>query len=181
MTIVKHRFLNHAINPHTETLIIGSFNPEAEDNKANFFYGRSRNFLWRLLPRALNAETLKGATKEKKLSFIESSKVDFVDLIKSVKVEEGEEANYLDTYIDFRVEEWTDVLAEMKALKNLKRVCFTRKTFERIPNMEKKIQEIQSYCESLKIKFSCLSTPARFYNEEKQAEWTKFMDSDSVA
>jgi G:T/U-mismatch repair DNA glycosylase len=175
MAIVQHKFLNHTISPNTETLIIGSFNPNAEDSKADFFYGRSRNFLWRLLPNAFKVDTLKGRTKKDKLSFIATHKVDFIDLMKSVKVEEGEETNYLDTYIDFRVEEWADVLAEMKALKNLKRVCFTRKTFDRIPNMEKKILEIQQYCESANIKFTCLSTPARFYNEEKQAEWIQFI------
>ncbi len=179
MTIVKHKFSNHTINPNTETLIIGSFNPEAADNAADFFYGRSRNFLWRLLPVALNSETLKGVAKEKKLYFIEANKVDFIDLIKAVKVEEGEEANYLDTYIDFRVEEWADVLSEMNALKNLKRVCFTRKTFDRIPNMEKKIQEIQQYCESANIRFKCMTTPARYYSSEKQEEWNEFMKSSS--
>ena len=94
-----------------------------------------------------------------------------------MKVDEGEEANYLDTYIDFRVKEWSDILNELKSLKNLKRVCFTRRTFERIPNMAMKIQEVQKYCESSKIKFKCMSTPARFYNEEKQAEWTQFINN----
>jgi G:T/U-mismatch repair DNA glycosylase len=178
MAIVQHKFKKHSINPNTETLIIGSFNPKAEENSADFFYGRSRNFLWRLLPAAFSVETLKGSKKKDKLAFITSHKVDFIDLIKSVKVEEGEEANYLDTYIDFRVEEWTDVLSEIKALKNLKRVCFTRKTFDRIPNMANKIQEIQKYCEASKIKFKSMATPARIYNEEKQTEWTEFVKSN---
>ena len=176
MTIVNHKFLNHTINPNTETLIIGSFNPEAEGNNVDFFYGRSRNFLWRLLPTALGLDSLKGALKENKLSFIETHKVDFIDLIKSANVEDGEEANYLDNYIDSKVEEWSDVLSEIKALKNLKRVCFTRKTFGRVPNMEKKIQEIQKYCDSSNIHFQCMSTPARTYNKEKQEEWTQFFN-----
>lgn len=42
---VKHRFINHKINPDTEILILGTFNPEAKENEADFFYGRSRNYL----------------------------------------------------------------------------------------------------------------------------------------
>lgn len=179
MAIVQHKFLKHAINPSTETLIIGSFNPKAAGNNADFFYGRSRNFMWRLLPSAFGLDTLKGGAKKKKLSFMAMQKVDFIDLIKSVNVDEGEEANYLDTYIDFRVAEWSEVLSEIKGLKNLKRVCFTRKTFDRIPNMEKKIQEIQKYCDSSKIYFKCMPTPARFYNEEKQEEWNEFIANPS--
>lgn len=175
MIIVNHRFLTHAINPNTETLIIGSFNPDVEANKADFFYGRSRNFLWRLLPTVFGEESMKGAPKDEKLAFIAAHNIDFIDLTKSVNVDEGEEANYLDTYIDFRVAEWNDVLSVIKALKNLKRVCFTRKTFDRIPNMERQIREIQTYCEASKIHFKCVSTPARFYNSEKQEEWTEFI------
>ncbi len=70
MPIVKHRFQSHSIHPATETLIVGTFNPEAEANEADFFYGRSRNFLWRLLPTALGSEDLKGRLKEEKVNFI---------------------------------------------------------------------------------------------------------------
>jgi hypothetical protein len=45
MTNIKHRFLNHNINPLTETLIIGIFNPDTKENTADFFYGRQRIFL----------------------------------------------------------------------------------------------------------------------------------------
>ena len=71
MTIIKHRFLSHEINSATEILIIGTFNPDAKDNKAEFFYGRDRNFLWRLLPTAFGIENLKDKTKREKLDFIQ--------------------------------------------------------------------------------------------------------------
>jgi len=32
MTTIKHRFLDHQINPQTETLVVGTFNPDAEDS-----------------------------------------------------------------------------------------------------------------------------------------------------
>jgi len=40
MITVQHRFLDHQINSETETLIIGTFNPETTNNDAEFFYGR---------------------------------------------------------------------------------------------------------------------------------------------
>lgn len=66
MITVQHRFLDHQINPDTETLIIGTFNPDAADNNADFFYGRSRNYLWRLLPLAYGETDLKEHLNKKK-------------------------------------------------------------------------------------------------------------------
>jgi G:T/U-mismatch repair DNA glycosylase len=174
MKIIKHKFHNHLINPETQILIIGTFNPDTENNPAEFFYGRSRNFLWRLLPTAFNFNDLKGKSKADKLDFISKEKIDFVDLITSVAIEEGNETNYNDAYIDSRVLEWRDILAELKRLKKLKKVCFTRKSFSDIPEMKKKIEEVKDYCDNNGIPFEYLTTPARFYREDKQQEWTTF-------
>lgn len=48
LTLIKHKFGEHKINPETEILVIGTFNPETPENKTAFFYGRQRNFLWTL-------------------------------------------------------------------------------------------------------------------------------------
>jgi len=74
MKRIKHRFINHTINPKTEILIIGTFNPDTEENIADFFYGRSRNFLWTLLATAYNEASLKGQPRDEKLKFIEKIK-----------------------------------------------------------------------------------------------------------
>jgi G:T/U-mismatch repair DNA glycosylase len=50
---IPHKFLDRKINPETQTLIIGTFNPAADKNPATFFYSRGRNHFWRLLPTAL--------------------------------------------------------------------------------------------------------------------------------
>src|SRR5690606_37338408 len=146
MITVRHRFLDHKINPEIETLIIGTFNPETADNDAEFFYGRSRNYLWRLLPTAFGKPDLKGASKQEKLEFIKNHKIGLIDLIEEIKVEEGQEANYYDGYIDSKVIRWTNIIGLIDTLPNLKRVCFTRKTFSDISNMKKKIDEIQEHC-----------------------------------
>ena len=42
MVLIKHKFRHELIAPVTETLIIGTFNPDFDGNNAEFFYGRSR-------------------------------------------------------------------------------------------------------------------------------------------
>lgn len=177
MTKIRHRFINHNINPNTKILIIGTFNPDTEENKADFFYGRQRNFLWTLIPTAFNEASLKGRARNEKLKFIEQYEIDFIDLISEVDVDEV--ANYDDDYLDSKVTIWKDVVSEIDKLKNLKQVCLTRKTFGKIPNMKTKIDEIKNHCDMKGINFTLLSTPARFVNETKQIEWTKFFRYDN--
>jgi len=179
MTRIRHRFIDHKINPQTETLIVGTFNPDAADNEAEFFYGRERNFLWRLLPTAIGYENLKGKPKKEKLEFIQQNKIDFIDLISEVSVEEGEETNYEDKYIDDKVIEWRKIVDEIKKLDNLKRVAFTRKTLADIPQMKIRIEEIQNYCKKKQIPFYFLKTPARTYSEGKQKLWTDLFTNDN--
>lgn len=173
MKIIRHRFENHSINPHTEVLIVGTFNPEVPDNEAEFFYGRKRNFLWRLLPASYQQQDLKGASMQEKLSFITTNKIDFIDLVKSVKVEPGQEANYSDAYIDKHIEETNDVTDLIKSLRHLKKVVVTRQTFLGVPKIKHQVDSICEYCQQNNIAFECLPTPARFYNEQKQQVWTK--------
>jgi G:T/U-mismatch repair DNA glycosylase len=177
MTKIRHRFIDHKINPKTEILVIGTFNPDTEENIADFFYGRQRNFLWTLIPTAFNETSLKGKTRDEKLKFIEKYRIDFIDLISEVEVEKV--ANYDDGYLDSKVTEWRDVISEIGKLANLKRVCLTRKSFGDIPNMKAKIEEIKSHCEKNKIPFQLLMTPARFYGQAKQTEWTNFFNNDN--
>jgi G:T/U-mismatch repair DNA glycosylase len=174
MAIIQHKFLEHKINPKIETLIIGTFNPSTPNNNAEFFYGRSRNFLWELLPTAFEQNSLKSASKQQKVDFINKYKIDFIDLIKEVDVEQGQEANYDDTYIDPKVISWIEI-NELEKLKNLKRVCVTRKTFSGVPNIKKHVDEIEKYCKDKEIKFQKIVSPARFYSQSKQEEWTNFL------
>lgn len=173
MAIVKHRFRNHKINPDTEILIIGTFNPDTPENIADFFYGRQRNFLWTLVPKAFGDESLKGKTREEKLLFINSKSIDFIDLISEVDVDET--SNYDDDYLDSKVKTWRNVIVEIEQLKKLSKVCFSRKSFSGIPKMKERIESIRLHCEQWGIHFEYLTTPARFYRADKQEEWTKFL------
>jgi G:T/U-mismatch repair DNA glycosylase len=176
MINIKHKFLDHKIDLAVETLIIGTFNPDTKKNKATFFYGRGRNYLWRILPIAYNESDLKKAEKEEKIRFIKKHKVDFIDLIAEVEVEDEQVKNYYDRYLDKRENIlWREILPEIKKLKSLKRVCFTRKTISDIPNMLRRIEIIEDYCKEHRISFKALSTPARYYRDDKQTEWTNFL------
>lgn len=177
MAKIKHRFIHHQVDPQTEILIIGTFNPDTEKNVADFFYGRPRNFLWTLIPTAFGKPSLKGKSRNEKHDFVKRFKIDFIDLISEVDVAEA--TNYNDSYIDSKVTEWRDVITELDKLNNLKKICLTRKSFGDIPKMKAKIDEIKSYCERRKIPFRFLSTPARFYGPDKQTEWSEFFRDDS--
>lgn len=177
MVLIRHKFITHKINPNTETLIIGTFNPESENNEADFFYGRARNYLWKLLPTAFNKDSLKGKSKDDKVAFINKYKIDFIDLIASVDVEYT--GNYNDAYLDNKVKEWRDVISEINNLTNLKKICITRKTFSDVPCMKGKVDLIKEHSLLNGVKFQLLTTPARFYRIDKQKEWSNFLFDDN--
>lgn len=175
MIIVKHKFQDHIVAVETKILIVGTFNPAAEGNEASFFYSRSRNNLWKLLPLSYGEENLKDAEPSEKIKFIEKYKIDFVDLIEEVSVERGSETNYYDSYIDSRVTKWKNIQDLIDNLPELKKVCFSRKTFSGIPNMKERIEAIRIYAEKRGIYFEYLKTPARGYSVEKQKIWKSFL------
>jgi G:T/U-mismatch repair DNA glycosylase len=176
---IKHRFTHHKINPETEILIVGTFNPDTEKNPADFFYGRSRNHLWQLLPSAFNLPTLKGKSKEEKSSFMRQMKIDFADIVGEIEVDEGSETNYKDEYIDNKITVTHDIIKQIQILKKLKKVCFTRKTFGSIPNIKKEIKKVEDYCKENRIFFQYIITPARIYDKNKQEEWTNFLKGNT--
>jgi len=103
-------------------------------------------------------------------------KIDFTDLIASVRIEPGQETNYDDKYLDTHDPNWNDVLSLITNHKSDKKVIFTRKSFVGIPKMKKQISEIKQYCESNGIQFQYLVTPSRFYSVSKQLEWKNFIN-----
>ncbi|WP_375786306.1 hypothetical protein ACE10Z_01110 [Bradyrhizobium sp. Pha-3] len=177
-SIVKHKFSGHRICPRTETLIIGTFNPDTPRNRAEFFYSTGRNYLWRILPVAFGEEPLNQNDVLEKLEFIRAKRIDFIDLIASVEVKRGREGVRSDVFIDSKVRSWTDVIREVDELSELRRVCFTRKTFYKIPEIKNQIETLSERLRGRAIKLTCLVSPARYYSCGKQKEWTEFLMSD---
>lgn len=170
MPIIQHKFRNHQVSLDTTILILGTFNPDIPEGPT-FFYGRPRNFLWRLLPGCWNLPSLKTQPLNAKQAFMSAHRIDFADVIHSVDVPVGQHANFLDTYIDDKVQQWKDIITLINQLSKLAAVYFTRKTFGGIPNIQNEISNIKSHCTNNNIKFCLLETPARFYNAGKQQQW----------
>ncbi len=167
---IEHKFKDHKIGNETKILIIGTFNPNVSKNEATFFYGRSRNFLWSLLPKVFGEESLKDKDTKLKLAFMNAYKIDFVDLIAEIEVRGGKENDYSDEYLDSKVLKWINIF---EIIKNnpIKEVYFTRKTFSEIKNIKNKISNIEGYCNDNGIRFGYLDTPARYENEKKLKSW----------
>lgn len=178
MPLLSHKFEDHIIDPKTEILIIGTFNPNIPEGP-DFFYGRPRNFLWQLLPQSYGLPSLKQAGLQAKKDFMREYHIDFADLIGSVNVEAGQEDNVADIYIDGKAQTWKQISQIIDGLPNLSAVFLTRKTFNGIPKITGKIREIQRQVRDRGLYFACLKTPARYAGEAKQHYWiSKIIDRE---
>lgn len=170
MQTVKHKFKNLLPSPDTEILILGTFVPQDEDD-TDFFYGRTRNFLWHLLPICWKQASLKDMPLSAKQQFMQRYKIGFADLIDALDVPEGEETSTDDTFVDSHVSQWNDLISLIDSLNALKAVYFTRKTFNGIPNMKSQLRLIADHCQQKGIRMCKLDTPARHFSVEKQQQW----------
>lgn len=170
---IEHLCSDHKIDPETETLMIGTFNPRYPGNKADFFYGRGKNYLWRLLPNSFGeAIDLKAAPLPIKKEFMKRHKVDFIDLISSASIKPGWKLNFQDRDLNDNCElEWRVIETETATIP-LKRALFTRKAFNDVPKMRDRVNALTSYFSGRGVKVGFLPTPSRFYNDDKQREWT---------
>ncbi len=173
---ILHLTRSHEISKETEILLLGTFNPDTPGNTADFFYGRPRNFMWTLLPGVFGEASLKHSPISEKRNFMQRYKIDFIDLISEVVVDEA--TNYEDQYLDSKEIKWRDVQAEIAKLPQLKMVCFTRKSFSGIPKMRRQVEAIQDYCMQKGIAFHMLSTPSRFYSSQKETEWKSVLNPE---
>ncbi len=170
MPQVTHKFKHIFPDADIQTLILGTFVPEGEDD-TDFFYGRSRNYLWHLLPICWKGESLKDVALNEKQYFLQEHKIGFADLIAVLEVPEGEETNTDDIFVDTHVLQWNDIISLIDSLPDLKAVYFTRKTFNGIPNLKVQLNLIAAHCKQKGIRICKLETPARHFSEEKQQQW----------
>lgn len=176
--MITHVCADHVIDPDTETLIVGTFNPRTPDNVANFFYGRPNNAMWTFLAKAYKVDDLKSKSKEEKLKFLHAYHIDFIDLISEIG---DAPPNYQDRLIDCQTNiKWNDVPAEIGKLKKLKRVAISRKGFKDVPNIRTRVAEIRSFLADKSTIFRCVHTPARARNRA-WPEWSEFLHTNSDA
>ncbi len=177
MIHIKHRLGEYKNKENIKILILGTFNPDTPNNPADFFYGRNKNYLWNLLPKVFGYKELKGASIEDKEKFMHIFKIGFTDIIQEVCIENGEETNYADNYIDNKVSKWIDFEAFINQFQSIEKVFFTRKTFSDVPKIKKYLEHIKSICLKHNIKLYYLPTPSRFENKAKLKEWSTIIKS----
>jgi G:T/U-mismatch repair DNA glycosylase len=155
----------HAIGPfvdvETEILIIGAFYPKSEsdkkrqDGKEPFYYDSPKDAFWSILPQIFCGSNcdLTDAGADEQRKFLKRYKIGLIDLIA-----EAELARFAINSLQSGDFELTDILAQMKQLKNLKKVAFNRSDFNNGPN-EIKIQkeQIEVYCQEKQIDFAALT------------------------
>lgn len=169
--LLQHKFLKTYPMQGKKILIIGTFNPDVECNKAEFFYGRSRNFFWTLLPKMFGEESLKGYV-EKQKEFLKRHDIELSDLILSAELDECDICNYGDDKLSDVKEYNTQNILNTLACGNTKEVYFTRKSFDKsVAGIKNEIYKVKEFCDSHNIKFRFLPTPSRFCNEKKLEEW----------
>lgn len=171
MVTVKHKFADYKIDPSCEILMIGTFNPACAGNPVEIFYGRSRNYLWTLLPMVFSEPSLKQAAAEIKRAFLRFHRIDFVDLIAEINVDR--ENDYSDRYISNAITKAWDIASEIESLRALKAAFFTRKTFSDVPRIRQLAGNAVAQLTKKRVAIDYLPTPARFINQAKQREWNE--------
>jgi hypothetical protein len=170
-TGILHKFRSHQVNPKTKMLLAGTFHPDISKS-GDFFYSLAGNCLWKILPACYDEGDLRESPLRSKRDFMDRHRIDFMDIIGSLKQGfEGERYHYGDEFIDSYIDEWNDLEQAIDRLDFLESVYFTRKTFGRIPNIERRVAEIRNHCVEKSIRFSLLETPARYFNDSKIQSW----------
>ncbi len=168
---VKHKFLELYPLQGKKIVIIGTFNPDVECNDAEFFYGRARNFFWRLLPEVFGKESLKGDVKKQK-EFLKEHDIELSDLILIVEMSQKNICSYGDDKLTNVITYNTDNIIKSLSKGRTKELYFTRKSFDKsVQKIRDEIYKIKEFCEQNGIKFRFLPTPSRFYSEKKLEEW----------
>jgi len=96
------------------TLIIGTFNPEHDwhpTNMANYFYGRRRNYLWKILPRFAGLDSIAHADVDAQIVFLDNHKIALTDLlirINDADLDNEEHVRRIRTVLDDELERFTN-------------------------------------------------------------------------
>jgi hypothetical protein len=178
--ILCNKFKGYKPHSETEILILGTFHPEVR-RTGNFFYCAPGNYLWKILPVSFNEKDLCNQPLSKKKEFMRDFRIDFTDIIDSIKTIPQESLfNFGDEHIDSFVDQWSPIESTIANLKHLKAAYFTRKTLGTIPNIEKKIAQIRNHCVQKSIRFSLLETPERHFAKSKILSWKMTIIDKSV-
>lgn len=160
-----------------ETLIIGTFNPQNEFapiNHANYYYGRTRNYFWKVIPKFVCVDGINSLDVLLQIEFLKNQKIGLTDLL--ISINDAEIGNQIhidrirsfeDTQIElFNSFEWnTENIIKTLKSNRIKAVFFTKlgHSDARINNQntfEAQMRIIENYCTQNNISNNRLHTPS---------------------
>lgn len=182
-----HKFFGHAdhllgdqsLIPSwkVNTLIIGTFNPETiwhPQNAAQYFYGRTKNYLWKILPQFVGADAIPHADVAAQMEFLKQHNIGLTDLlirINDAEIENPDHVTKIRTVLDdqieqFNVFEWnTSFIMDYITNNDIQAIYFTKLGNPNQINInpqtfEAQIREIENRCSDLEIPSYRLHTPS---------------------
>jgi len=186
----SHRFLNELIPDwEIEYLFVGTFNPEWDSpngNNANYFYGRSTNDFWYILPQVFGGKNLmdKRFQKETLKDYLKNKKIGLTDIVERIDNVDFNIAQHKKDVFSFQDKEiekykivFNDEIINLINRNTLRGIFFTRKVNNNSVLCQKWL-EIRKYCEDKGVvRVAELVTPSRGYHsngytrDRKLQEW----------
>lgn len=187
----EHKFKRHLnlqkLNFVPETLIVGTFNPNIEGNKAEWFYGRFDNNFWDVLPRLYGEKSMRCSTTSEWKSFCKEHKIAITDLICSIEdadMNRKEDVARLKTFSDksiandFKKYEFTEIDKLLAKNRSIKNVYFTRGVSETF--WKKLWKPVEKYCNENGFHEAKLITPSG-YAFYQQAKYNKLYPTEPLS
>lgn len=153
-----------------DTLIIGTFNPEnawAPNNDAEYFYGRPRNYFWRILPRFAGEPSIHRLDVHSQIDFLQRKKIAVTDLlieIEGADINNLEHIQLINGFLDddvnnFAPLRWnTQRIIHYLTVNDVKAVYFTKLGGNGV--FEPQMVIIEDFCHENGISVKRLHTPS---------------------
>lgn len=158
------------------TLIVGTFNPKIEGNKAEWFYGRFDNNFWDVLPRIYNKNSMRCSTPKDWKVFCKEHHIAITDLIESIEdadmnneIHRAKLKTYSDKSIStsFQDHSFVDIVKLLELHPTIKHIYLTRGIGETF--WKRAWRPIQNYARINNLDVVNLITPSgyAFYQQGK--------------
>ncbi len=162
---------------NVDTLIIGTFNPDNifhPNNTALYFYGRKKNYFWKILPVFINNNLISIENPQNQIEFLKKYKIGLTDLLIEVRdadLNNNDHISRIKTVLDSKLEGFNELIWNTNYIKkyildkNVKSVYFSllgknSKVNFAQNTFEFQMRDIEKFCKVNKIKSTRLFTPS---------------------
>ncbi len=152
------------------TLIVGTFNPSwPEENNAEWFYGRTGNYFWEVLPRIYGEQSLREHGPNEWKLFCRRNRIAITDLITCIQDadrQNNNHHNYLANFSDRNIAEKfndhtvTDIVGVMQRNPTINNVYLTKGDSESF--WKRLWDSVKAYCEENQKRHRTLLTPSGY-------------------